>query len=67
MSYEGLLSWWRNVPIGDPWFQGETGEYWGERMRDLRSRPGGKAEHVRSSKSIGWNGQPIAAPDRPVS
>ena len=54
MSYEGLLSHWRNAPSGDPWFQGETGKYWGDRMAELRNKPGGNEEHVRSSKSIGW-------------
>uniref|UniRef100_A0A6M3IJG1 Uncharacterized protein n=1 Tax=viral metagenome TaxID=1070528 RepID=A0A6M3IJG1_9ZZZZ len=56
MSYEGLLSRWRNAPCGDPWFQGETGKYWGERMAEMRSRPGCDGEHVRASKSIGWEG-----------
>jgi hypothetical protein len=54
MSYEGLLSKWRFAPAGDPWFQGETGDYWSKRMAELRSKPGGQDEHVRSSKSIGW-------------
>ncbi len=54
MSYNGLLSRWRNAPSGDTWFQGETGHYWSERMNELRSKPGDQEEHVRSSKSIGW-------------
>ena len=49
-SYEALLSHWRNAPAGDPWFQGETGKYWGERMAELRSQG---ADHVGASKSIG--------------
>ena len=53
MSYEGLLSAWRNAPSGSPWFQGETGEYWGERMAELRAQPGGDSRHVAASKSIG--------------
>ncbi|MHA1867544.1 MAG: hypothetical protein ACTSXD_05710 [Candidatus Heimdallarchaeaceae archaeon] len=53
MSYESLLSQWRNAPVGNPWFQGETGEYWGDRMKELRSQPGGNARHVSASKSIG--------------
>lgn len=32
LSYEKLLSHWRFASVGDPWFQGETGKYWGERM-----------------------------------
>lgn len=54
MSYESLLRHWRTAPVGDPWFQGETGEYWKSRMGELRSLPGGNSEHVRASKSIGW-------------
>ncbi len=53
-SYEQLLDGWRNAPIGDPWFQDETGDYWAKRMSDLRNRPGGNDEHVTASKSIGW-------------
>jgi len=50
MSYEGLLSKWRFAPSGDPWFQGETGEYWGKRMNELRKT----SDHVAASKRIGW-------------
>ena len=53
-SYEQLLSGWRFAPVGDPWFQDETGEYWGERMKELRDAPGGQDAHVRASKTIGW-------------
>jgi len=53
MDYEGLLHRWRNAPIGDPWFQGETGEYWGKRMKELREQG---ANHVQASKNIGWGG-----------
>ena len=51
LSYEGLLSKWRFAPVGDLWFQGETGEYWGKRMAELR----GSVDHVAISKSIGLN------------
>ena len=51
LSYQGLLRRWRVAPIGDPWFQGETGEYCGERMNELR-RQG--ADHVEASKTLGW-------------
>ena len=54
MSYEELLRRYRFAPVGDTWFEGATGDYWGKRMRDLRSRPGGEDEHVQASKSIGW-------------
>ena len=55
MNYTQLLSHWRFAPAGDPWFQGETGDYWGERMRELRSQPGGNDTHVSASKAIGWD------------
>ena len=55
LSYEALLSHVRFAPEGDPWFRGETGAYWNDRMRELRLCPGGQAEHVRASKSIGWD------------
>ena len=54
MSYYSLLERWRNAPIGDPVFQDESGTYWGERMRALRSQQGGNSEHVAASKAIGW-------------
>ena len=52
-SYEYLLDKWRYAPSGDPWFQGETGEYWGKRMAELRAQPDG-GDHHAASKSIGW-------------
>ena len=54
MSYGALLEEWRTAPVGTPWFQGETGEYWGKRMAELRASPGGQNEHVAASKAIGW-------------
>ncbi len=54
LSYGQLLSRWRFAPSGDPWFQGETGDYWGKRMAMLRGQPGGDKEHVSASKRIGW-------------
>ena len=50
-SYTALLSGWRFAPVGDTWFQGETGDYWGKRMAELRNQG---ANHVGASKSIGW-------------
>jgi len=52
MAYEDLLYRWRFAPIGDPWFQGETGEYWGKRMKELREQ---EKNHVQASKIIGWD------------
>lgn len=50
-SYYGLLSHWRFAPAGDPWFQGETGDYWSKRMKELRDKG---ADHVDASKALGW-------------
>lgn len=52
MSYEGLLERIRFAPIGDPWFQGDTGDYWMKRMAKLREAG---ADHVGASKRIGWD------------
>ena len=52
LIYEQLLSHWRFAPAGDQWFQGETGDYWAKRMKELRDSG---ADHVRTSKKIGWD------------
>jgi hypothetical protein len=54
MSYTQLLSHWRFASVGDPWFQGETGAYWSDKMAQLRNQPGGNERHVAASKSLGW-------------
>lgn len=55
-SYRELLEQWRNAPLGAEPFQGESGEYWGKRMAELRAEPDGDDRHVKASKSIGWGG-----------
>jgi len=50
MPYVQLLLAVRCAPVGDPWFQGETGDYWLARMRQLRAEG---ADHVSASKAIG--------------
>lgn len=50
LSYKDLLTQWRFAPVGNPWFQGETGKYWGDRMAELRST----VDHVGISKEMGW-------------
>ena len=54
LSYEQLLRKWRQTRAGDPWFQGETGEYWARRMTEFRAERGGQERHVAASKAIGW-------------
>ena len=53
LSYEQLLSRWRFAPIGDRWFQGETGDYWGSVMNKKKEEIG-QAEASNISKDIGW-------------
>jgi hypothetical protein len=53
LSYEGLLRKWRFAPAGDSWFQGETGDYWSQRMRKLKESMSND-EYVAASKKIGW-------------
>lgn len=50
-DYHALLTGWRFSRMGDPWFQGETGAYWGKRMTELRSQ----VDHAAISKDIGWD------------
>jgi hypothetical protein len=52
MSVEQLLSGVRFSPTGNPWFQDETGDYWLQRLADLRSKD--NAAYVQASKNIGW-------------
>lgn len=52
-SYEDLLRKWRFVAPGDPFFQGDTGEYYQEMLVAKRSQIG-NAAHVAASKRIGW-------------
>lgn len=44
-----LLGRWRNAPVGDPWFQDETGDYWGKRMNEVRDQD--NAAYVAASKA----------------
>lgn len=52
LSYEELLERWRFAPAGDPWFQGETGDYWSKRMKDLKEAG---CDTVGASKRVGWD------------
>ena len=52
-SYYSLLEHWRFARVGDPWFQGETGQYWDKRMAELRGQPGGEERHTAASKQMG--------------
>ena len=53
LSYEQLLSQWRFAPSGNPWFQGETGDYWGSVMNKKKDEIG-QVEAANISKDIGW-------------
>jgi hypothetical protein len=52
LSHRELLRRWRFAPFGDPWFQGETGTYWGRRLAELQDAD--PAAHTAASKSVGW-------------
>lgn len=51
-SYEQLLSKWRNASIGDPMFQGGTGDYFSSAMAKRRDAG---ADTVAASKLVGWD------------
>lgn len=52
LDYESLLRKWRFASSEDKWIQGETGTYWGQRMKMLREMfPIGA---VIISKKLGW-------------
>ena len=48
MSQEELCKKWRFAPIGDPMFQGEEGEYFKKRLKEM----GGMTPEI--SKRLGW-------------
>lgn len=52
-SYEELLRRWRFAPSGDPFFEGEMGEYYSRKIAERRKEVG-EEEHTRVSKKIGW-------------
>mgnify|MGYP001243136636 CR=1 FL=1 len=52
LTHYQLLSKTRFAPAGDPWFQGETGNYWEKRRAEKRDENPGQA--VRDSKDMGW-------------
>ena len=52
LSIFSLLQHWRFAPPGDKWMQGETGEYWALRMKELRTNDSNS--YIQASKNIGW-------------
>jgi hypothetical protein len=53
LNIEKLLSKIRFAPLGDKWFQGETGDYLMKRYAELRDKD--PAAHVAASKFLGWD------------
>jgi hypothetical protein len=47
-----LLKRWRFAPSGDPIFQGDVGDYFMRRQRELRSKD--PAGYTAASKRLGW-------------
>jgi hypothetical protein len=52
-TYSQLLSKWRFASSGNPFFQGEIGDYYSKVMREKKEQVGND-EHVKTSKTIGW-------------
>jgi hypothetical protein len=52
-TYAQLLSKWRFAPAGDPFFQGQLGEYY-QKIMAMRRHEVGATEHIKTSKRIGW-------------
>jgi len=52
-TYEQLLRRWRFSPPGDPAFRDRMGDYYAYVMAKRRAEVG-NAEHVATSKRIGW-------------
>ena len=52
LSVYSLLHKNRFAPAGDPWFEGETGEYWLKRLAEKRDEDNGA--YVSASKTMGW-------------
>ena len=52
-SYEQLLRKWRFGPVGDPMFQGDTGDYYTKVLAERKAAVGQDA-HVAASKRLGW-------------
>lgn len=53
MDYHSMVSLWRSAPVGHPYFQGDTGDYYSKIMAEKRKQVG-PAAHVAASKAIGW-------------
>ena len=52
-TYEQLLYAWRKSNVGNPLFQGDTGEYYKTVMYTKQKQITAK-EAVQASKNIGW-------------
>lgn len=52
LSVYDLLYKNRFAPVGEKWFQGETGKYWLRRMNEVRAEDPGA--YVAASKHMGW-------------
>jgi hypothetical protein len=52
-SYTELLRKWRFGGVGDPFFQGEVGEYYAIVMREKRNKLS-DFDRVQASKNLGW-------------
>lgn len=53
LDYQAMLSKWRFSPVGDSMFEGESGEYFENRMNELKKQLSDN-EVFTISKRIGW-------------
>ena len=53
-DFQGLLSWWRFAPPGDPFFQGKTGDHYSRVMAERKAELE-KDEPAAASKRVGWS------------
>lgn len=52
LTHYELLRKVRFAPAGDEWMQGETGEYWLQRLAEKKAED--PAQAVADSKELGW-------------
>jgi len=52
LSVTHLIRNWRCSKFGDAWFQGESGDYWTDRMRKLMKED--PQTYKKASDEVGW-------------
>jgi hypothetical protein len=52
-SFETLFRKWRKAPLGDPYLQGECGQYFDKALKEKRKEITDE-EYTEISKNLGW-------------